>query len=582
MKLARALRIYVRDNGGLVLATRKVVRLSWQLLVRKGVGGLLDEVRHTFHTRHTEALRLSRKEALSAAVSARRLRILATPHTRYVAYMLDNMLSAAGFQVTVLDEVPPRGFGRELVIVICPQMFARLPDNLIAFQMEQSTSARWFTRKYLDILSRSIAVFDYSTVNIGNLRKMGISLGSLFYLPIGPVPGYRDYLHRRGITLPAHTSSQIEVIFYGDARNERRQRMLKELDRHFQLQIVSNLFGAELYTVLLHAKVIVNLHYYEDALLETTRIFECLSLGIPVVSETSSDRGDYPELEQQVQYVALGDAAGMVAAVRQLLSEKPSLPRPASLEAVPPSSFYLDRFLLANDLIDFDTFVARHPRPMRLLTDCVCLSLPETPERRRSFERQPLAGFQVFDGLRHAEGWLGCAMSYKYLIGAAARANLQRIMICEDDVVVERPELLHKVQSYLDTLNGQWDVFVGLLTHLAADANIRQVTEHEGLTFVHLDTMTGMVLNIYNRTVYDLFESWNPAIRDRRTNTIDRFLEGQRSLRVVTTLPFVAGHAESASSTLWGFANDKYTDIIQDSARLLSDKVAAFRASRGT
>jgi hypothetical protein len=581
MKLIRAIQIYAADNGGASKAIRKVGRLAWRLLLDQGFRRLVAEVRHTLRTRHAQALRRSQIETLQTVISSQTLTILATPHTLFVAYLLDQMMSKVGLRTTVLTSVPALGFGKELVVVVCPQMFRRLPRNMIAFQMEQSTSARWFTRKYLDTLRRSIAVFDYSTINIGNLQRMGISLGSLFYVPMGIIPSYRDYLRQRGVTLPALASRPIDVIFYGDIHNERRQRMLTELNQHFRVQVINNLFGVELYKALVQAKVVVNIHYYENALLETTRIFECLSLGIPIVSETSVDIGDYAELEERIRFVALGDAAGMVAAVRQLLSEDQTPRNLPSSNPLPPS-FYLDRFLLANDLIDFDTFVARHPQPIRLSTDCVCLSLPETPERRRSFERQPLARFQVFDGLRHAEGWLGCAMSYKYLIGAAARANLQQITICEDDVVIEHPELLRTVQSYLNTLNGQWDVFVGLLTDLAADATVCQVTEHKGLTFVHLDTMTGMVLNIYNRTVYDLFESWSPAIRDRRTNTIDRFLERQGSLRVITTLPFVAGHAESTDSTLWGFANGKYTNIIQESEKRLSDKVAAFRGSRGT
>jgi hypothetical protein len=69
--------------------------------------------------------------------------------------------------------------------------------------------------------------------------------------------------------------------------------------------------------------------------------------------------------------------------------------------------------------------------------------------------------------------------------------------------------------------------------------------------------------------------AWNPEHRDDQTNTIDKYLERQTSLRVVVALPFLVGHREDAFSTLWGFQNTQYSDMIAASERGLVDLAAA-------
>ena len=50
----------------------------------------------------------------------------------------------------------------------------------------------------------------------------------------------------------------------------------------------------------------------------------------------------------------------------------------------------------------------------------ICLSLPETPQRRAYAEQNCIQKPLFFDGLRHVQGWKGCALSYWYLSSIAA------------------------------------------------------------------------------------------------------------------------------------------------------------------
>lgn len=584
MQTISAIGRYIKENGGVVSAISKVMRLSWMLLRESGVHALIAEIRNTLRVRLAQVAQIRRKKALVELASLKKVTILATPHTMYVAYMLSYSLSAVGFRVAVITSPPSRGYGKEVYIVLCPQMFSRLPQSMISFQMEQSTSPRWFTEQYLRELRDSLAILDYSRTNIGFLERQGIPYRNIFYVPIKPIPNYLEFLAARGLNLGGEHEKTYDVLFYGDVNNERRQMILGELGKRFDIKIVGDVFGRELYGCLLRARVVVNIHYYENALLETTRICECLSLGVPVVSESSVDRAEYPELEPLVRFVRVGDVAGMIQAIEAVLAggdvasrEEPQRDR-SEASCGSDTSFYLTRFLLAYGLIDFDTFSRNRSFPPGFTTGKICLSLPETVARRASFLSRELKGFEVFDGLRHAQGWIGCGLSYKYLIKRAKMAGMRQVLICEDDVVLNREseEALSKVEEYLGSLNGEWDVFVGLIAHVHPDVQISQVVEFGGLTFVHLNKMTSMVLNIYNHTIYDLLVSWNELNEDPRHNTIDRYLESREQLRVITTLPFIAGHSEKDSSTLWGFGNKEYAGLIVRSQELLHEKVGKF------
>ncbi|MBA3772991.1 MAG: methyltransferase type 11 [Ramlibacter sp.] len=588
MQTIGALQRYIKDNGGIVAATRKVARLSWMLLRTVGVSALTAEIRNTLRIRRVQVALLRRKKMLASLARKKEVTILATPHTMYVAYMLSYGLSQAGFRVSIVTSPPAVGYGEDIHIVICPQMFAKLPVHMVAFQMEQSISPRWFTKSYLKLLRDSLAVLDYSRTNIEFLTQQGIPYGNIFYVPIMPIPGYLNFLSSRGLSFDRDGEKAYDVLFYGDVNNQRRQMMLGELSKRFDVKIVGNLFGAKLYEYMLRARVVVNIHYYENALLETTRICECLSLGIPIVSESSLDRADYPDLELLVRFVEVGDAAAMIEAVENILGAGDAPPTaqvrtspPGDVEAADPS-FHLNRFLLAHGLTDLDVLFEHPALPPRFATGRICLSLPETGARRASFLSRGLAGYEVFDGLRNAQSWIGCGLSYKYLLKRAKNVGLRQVLICEDDVVIDRESdaALSVVESYLASLNGGWDVFVGLIAHLHTDAKVSHVEEFGGMTFVHLDKMTSMVLNIYHHSIFDLLIAWDESNEDPKTNTIDRYLEGIENLRVITALPFIAGHSEEDASTLWGFGNKQYAGLISGSQALLEQKVGAFLKSR--
>ena len=514
--------------------------------------------------------------------------ILASRHTLYVAHRVEKSLTDIGLGVTIIHAYSAAADSGQMHIVICPQIFPELPKNFVAFQMEQSINPRWFTPEYFAILDRAMAVFDYSLTNIDYLLQHGVPYQKLFYMPVSSYDSYAEHLELGGYNLRALESEEpIDVLFYGDPNCERRQNYLRQLSQRFNVHIASEVFGQDLTRLVMRAKLIVNIHYYEDALLETTRLYETLSLGTPIVSETSSDIQHHAMLAEVIDFSPVGDIDAMADKIERLLSDDALYGRRRQAIAAftrTDSQFdaYFKRYLLANDLIDFQTyknsvdFIPHNEADIPKL----CLSLTETPIRKQAFLSKPTHGFQVIEGVRHRIGWIGCGMSYKYMLSTLAERSTEMAMICEDDVLFpsDFDRQLEKVVGHLRHTEWDWHVFAGIIAHLHNDTEILAVKEIDGIEYVYINRMTSMVMNIYSRRGIELISQWNEKNIDAENNTIDRYLESAAGLTVVTTLPFMVGYAEDQHSTLWGFVNTQYTDMIRDSERLLAEKVAAFKA----
>ncbi|WP_373644600.1 hypothetical protein [Klebsiella quasipneumoniae] len=518
------------------------------------------------------------------------VRILATQHTLFVAHLIEKNLLDCGIKGHVSTAYSIEQDMGQMHIVVCPQMFKQLPRNYIAFQMEQSVNSRWFTDEYFSRLNNAVAIFDYSLKNIEYLLDKGIPYQKLFYMPISSFPDYPAHLADNGYVLDDQKGDiHADVLFYGDPNCERRKAYLQELKKHFNVTVASEVFGDKLTRMVKNAKVVVNIHYYENALLETTRLYETISLGTPVVSESSSDIVEHEYLQDVIDFCPIGDIPAMVEKIQNLLSEKEYYnERKEKIKHFTnvdnKNNYYLRRYLLSIDKLNFSQYKSIFSFEQFQTGDVprLCLSLSETPVRRKAFFASPSHGFQFFEGIRYRIGWIGCGMSYKYMLSGMLASKAEMGIICEDDVIfpVDYDNKLNKIINHLQSTEAKWHIFAGIIAHLHEDTKVLDVKVIDGIEYIYIDKMTSMVMNIYSRRGMDLISQWDEKNIDAETNTIDRYVESAQDLVVVTTLPFLVGYAEEQQSTLWGFENSQYTSLIKASEKLLAEKVAEFKKNR--
>lgn len=211
------------------------------------------------------------------------------------------------------------------------------------------------------------------------------------------------------------------------------------------------------------------------------------------------------------------------------------------------------------DLMDFGPSILDRSR--------VCISLPEYMDRRTGFVETQPRNFAIFDGIRLLPGWKGCAWSYKAIAAKALRSGARRLTICEDDASFgsDFDLYFHALNRYLD--RADWDVFNGVMTRVQGQPNIVMHRKLGQNHVIHTSHMMGMVFNVYNRTALEWIADWNPSNGGAETNTIDEWLNMMPGLRVISTVPFLAGHREEAHSTIFGFKNTRYSGMIRATER---------------
>ena len=564
-------------------------RNALRYVARGDFAGLMQRAKQL----HRDQQRHGRLSKLQAG-SALEVGILATGHTQFVADILYLALKSIGLQVQIISEPEnPNDFPLDYYIVICPQMFENLPPGhqRIVWQMEQGVSSRWFTSEYIAMLENSLAVLEYAEQNLPFLEEKGLTYPHVFFLPVGAFFGYEEYLSKkrgagRGITDKLQgLKPEYDVIFYGDTNSPRRQAMLGILKKNFKLRVENNLFGSELHDALRSARVVVNVHYYEGALLETTRIYECLSLGIPVVSEASTDLALHPDLleNKAISFSPIGDEDALVRAVAEKLQQLENSPTEIEQDFIKIQNssqqyfhFMLYRMLYALKLLDhaqWDGASANFSLPGNNLV----LGLPETWQRRKLYKEKAGSIFgkdvYLFDGLRYTPGWVGCALSYKYMARKALELGWQRLEVSEDDVALPENYLdrKEKISGWLDEHSGEWDIFSGLIAQVHSDTKVLAAYEYRGEKLLIIDRMVSTVHNIYASNALATLAEWDPKNEDAESNTIDRHLQNAANLRVVVALPFLVGHDEGINSSLWGFENTQYVQWIEDAQSKLLD-----------
>lgn len=497
-------------------------------------------------------------------------RIVTPGHSVFVAKLMETEFRKLGIECEIVSllrgKIPFNSKNRKIPhIIICPQIYSSMPPFYMAMQMEQTVSNRWLNSKYIRTLTAAHMVLDYSLFNIEYFGKRDeFSRNLFYYLPI-------DYLYGDAPD-SSDCEKEIDVLFYGDDSAERRAKILKQLQSDFNIKIVNNLFGEDMLKLVRKSKIVLNIHYYEDALLEATRIYEVLSQNSSlIISERSADSFEDSRLDGIVDFVDIGDIEAIKKRLAYWLSHEEERAAKIKLNneklkgKKSDFSYFFIRALLANEIIDFETFYRHQKDYFSFEGERVCLGLPETVERSRTFMNDT-HGFKLFPGLRHRLGWIGCGLSYKYLLTKALDENLEQIIICEDDTLFpsDFEDRLDKALKYLNEHDGEFDFFSGLISD-SSNINLLDAFKYEGEQFFIPDKTVSTVLNVYMNSCFSIVSDWDYKNRDITKNTIDRYLQN-KPLRILSMLPFLAEQSEDLSSSIWGFSNIQYRTLINESS----------------
>lgn len=214
----------------------------------------------------------------------------------YISLLFQSNFLKLGYSCEIYDlqhpikkEIPKNHF-YFLYCLFCIEDLSILPyKQYIIYQLEQHTDEklnRHYTnieKKQLEEIYRnSFLCFDYCTQNINILTQELKITPNLLPIPFSIEKNYWNFFKR--------SRKKYDIIFIG-LLNHRRLSILSFLKKYFRVGIPSQtIFGIDLVKFVLQGKILLNLHFYENAILERVRINEMISIGIPLISEKPNEK----------------------------------------------------------------------------------------------------------------------------------------------------------------------------------------------------------------------------------------------------------------------------------------------------
>ena len=384
----------------------------------------------------------SKNYLVNSLITHKKVFILTREHCNFIAQLIQKQLALFNISAEIIDKEPKFGYSNLLHFVICPQIYEKRPKNFIAIQMEQAVAKRWFTEEYFNILKSAKLIFDYSILNIDFLKQNGVNQEQLYFMPI--------FYNEKYFSPKQKIEEEYDIVFYGDENIERRLKFLNAINEKFKVKIINRCYGEDLYIELSKAKIIINIHYYEGAFLETTRIYECLSLNKLVISETASDIEYHQNLNNIVEFTELGNEEEMLAKITYWLAdderrkEKIKQNIQQLYEQQDLFSFHFNRFLLTNNIISFNKFTENTSHE-KIHKDVVILNSPESNIKNQLDDR-----LQYLKCLSKENDCPDNTLNKQYLLYQAENQNISQLIVCTHNIE-KKPDFdstIKNIQSF--------------------------------------------------------------------------------------------------------------------------------------
>jgi len=210
------------------------------------------------------------------------------------AMALNESLSNAGYLSKITQSFDYHT-DNTYIIYGAHHVIEKFPKNYIIIQLEQSgvgyfdhqnnfinNDYKTFNRKYISILQKAKQVWDYSHENIKFLEK--IKDIKIKYFPIS----YSPYLTQLN-NIQNPIQKNIDVLFLGSLNQRRKNIIQKIKNKGLHIEVYNDLYDNDRLMKILSSKIILNIHYFENAILETHRLSYLFANKCFVISETSRD-----------------------------------------------------------------------------------------------------------------------------------------------------------------------------------------------------------------------------------------------------------------------------------------------------
>ena len=241
-------------------------------------------------------------------------KIQTTNYLLNIANSLRNMLHNMGFSASIMssEEISreielEQEFPDVYYIFLCIGHMFHLPKKCkyYIYNLEQANYHLDFPRicpsrdrrEFINTaFKNATTIFDYSKMNITDYPED--FKNKVWYLPI-------PLFEEKKSKIVSNIEKEYDILFFGGL-NDRRQKIMEYLKENIDIniRIVTNIFGDDLYDIIKKSRIVLNIHFKGESLLETARIHDCIRRSTPlIISEESIDKSTMEEYKDIVKFV---------------------------------------------------------------------------------------------------------------------------------------------------------------------------------------------------------------------------------------------------------------------------------------
>lgn len=207
--------------------------------------------------------------------------IVTTKHCLSIAINLMNELKKLKFNTIISNNITNTD---KLHILLASYKIDILPKKYIVYQLEQIYNTNNLSDKIWDDIKNSFITFDYSMINYNNIPNEYKK-----YIRYQPIP----IINKIDNYTPNY---EYDILFFGSINNRRKDIINYLINNKYKVVYTCDTFYEDLYKHVRKAKIVLNLHFYDDSILETARINELLEYKTLIISETCNFNNDNIEL----------------------------------------------------------------------------------------------------------------------------------------------------------------------------------------------------------------------------------------------------------------------------------------------
>ncbi|HTH80939.1 MAG TPA: hypothetical protein VL593_18335 [Ramlibacter sp.] len=198
-----------------------------------------------------------------------------------VAICLRDAIRAAGYASEhLVNHIDPAAYS--IVLGGSPALEKELPhldrERCAIFNFEQLGSTSNLAGPQYRAWLAHWLVLDYHASNVELLKRENGPAQRAFELPLVP---------SANLVTTGDEPKSVDVLFYG-TMSDRRSRVIAQLESMgLKVEVVAGAYGHELAPAVRRAKLVLHVHFYEQALFPVARVLQPVMMGVPVVCETS-------------------------------------------------------------------------------------------------------------------------------------------------------------------------------------------------------------------------------------------------------------------------------------------------------